>query len=37
MLAKQPNKIITTTEDLTDNEKIKNEYYPEMQAWLKEV
>lgn len=37
MLAKQTTKIITTSEDLTDNEKIKNEYYPEMEAWLKEV
>jgi hypothetical protein len=37
MLAKQTTKSITTSEDLTDNEKIKNEYYPEMEAWLKEV
>jgi hypothetical protein len=37
MVAKQTTKIITTSEDLTDNEKIKNEYYPEMEAWLKEV
>jgi hypothetical protein len=37
MIAKQTTKTITTSEDLTDNEKIKNEYYPEMEAWLKEV
>jgi hypothetical protein len=37
MMAKQKTKVILTSEDLTNTEKIKNEYYPEMEAWLKEV
>jgi hypothetical protein len=37
MLAKQTSKSMVTTEDLGNTDKIKNEYYPEMQAWLKEV
>ncbi|KAJ5676110.1 hypothetical protein N7462_009007 [Penicillium macrosclerotiorum] len=36
-LAKQETKVIMTTEDLQDARKIKEEYYPEMQAWLKEL
>lgn len=36
-LAKQESKVMKTTEDLQDTRKIKEEYYPEMQAWLKEV
>jgi hypothetical protein len=37
MLAKQVSKSMITTEDLGDTDKIKAEYYPEMEAWLKEV
>jgi hypothetical protein len=37
MMAKQKSKVILTSADLTDTDKIKKEYYPEMEAWLKEV
>jgi hypothetical protein len=37
MLSNQVSKVILTSEDLANDEKIKTEYYPEMQAWLKEV
>jgi hypothetical protein len=37
MLAKQVSKSMITTDDLGNTDKIKNEYYPEMEAWLKEV
>jgi hypothetical protein len=37
MMAKQVTKLICTAEDLANDDKIKNEYYPEMQVWLKEV
>jgi hypothetical protein len=37
MLAKQVSKSMVTTEDLGDTDKITKEYYPEMEAWLKEV
>ncbi|KAF2431248.1 hypothetical protein EJ08DRAFT_193365 [Tothia fuscella] len=36
-LSRQVTKVILTSEDLANDDKIKNEYYPEMQAWLKEV
>lgn len=36
-LAKQVTKVIKTTEDLQDTKKIKEEYYPEMEAWLKNL
>ncbi|QDS74615.1 hypothetical protein FKW77_008810 [Venturia effusa] len=36
-LSRQPNTIITSSEDLLNNEKIKSQYYPQMQEWLKEV
>ncbi|KAK2786940.1 hypothetical protein FQN53_005886 [Emmonsiellopsis sp. PD_33] len=36
-LAKQQTNIMKTTEDLQNTEKIKEEYYPEMAAWLKEL
>ena len=37
MLAKQDSKVMVTTNDLLDLEKIQKEYYPEMEEWLKEV
>ncbi|KAF2404966.1 hypothetical protein EJ06DRAFT_485398 [Trichodelitschia bisporula] len=37
MLSKQVTEVILTSEDLGDDEKIKTQYYPEMQKWLKEV
>lgn len=36
-LAKQETAVMKTTEDLQNNKKIKEEYYPEMQAWLKNL
>ncbi|RDI85500.1 hypothetical protein Vi05172_g4461 [Venturia inaequalis] len=36
-LSQQPNTIITSSEDLLNNDKIKNVYYPQMQKWLQEV
>jgi hypothetical protein len=36
-MSKQVTKVICTPEDLSNDEKIKTEYYPEMQKWLKEV
>jgi hypothetical protein len=37
MLGTQETKVMLTSADLSNDEKIKTEYYPEMQAWLKEV
>ncbi|KAF2672281.1 hypothetical protein BT63DRAFT_398552 [Microthyrium microscopicum] len=37
MYAKQHTNTITKTGDLADNDKIVKEYYPEMEAWLKQV
>jgi hypothetical protein len=37
MLSNQVTKVILTSEDLGNDDKIKNEYYKEMQVWLKEV
>ena len=37
MLAKQQTKVMLETDDLVNDDKIKNEYYPEMEQWLKEV
>ncbi|KAF1988840.1 hypothetical protein K402DRAFT_327789 [Aulographum hederae CBS 113979] len=37
MYAKQDTKVMLTTEDLEDTEKITSQYYPEMEKWLKEV
>ena len=37
MYAKQHTKVMLATEDLANNNKIVNEYYPEMEQWLKEV
>jgi hypothetical protein len=37
ILGKQVSKSVVVTDDLNDTEKIKNEYYPEMEAWLKKV
>jgi hypothetical protein len=37
MLGKQQTKVLLKTEDLLNDEKIKNEYYPEMEQWLKEA
>ncbi len=36
-LAKQETHFMKTTEDIQNTDKIKNEYYPEMAAWLKEL
>jgi hypothetical protein len=36
-LAKQKTKVIKTTEDLQNTKKIKEEYYPEMEAWLMDL
>jgi hypothetical protein len=37
MLGKQQTKVLLQTEDLVNDEKITKEYYPEMEAWLKEA
>jgi len=37
MMAKQHTKVLHTTDDLLDEQKIKKEYYPEMEQWLKET
>lgn len=36
-LSRQPNTVITSSEDLLNDDKIKNVYYPQMQKWLQEV
>lgn len=36
-LAKHQTNVIKTTEDLQNTTKIKEEYYPEMEAWLKKL
>jgi hypothetical protein len=33
----QHSKVMKETDDLRDGDKILNEYYPEMEQWLKEV
>ncbi|KAF2397746.1 hypothetical protein EJ06DRAFT_135255 [Trichodelitschia bisporula] len=37
IFGKQYTKVMLKTEDLSDTKKIKEQYYPEMEAWLKEV
>jgi hypothetical protein len=37
VMAKQHTKVLLDTEDLLNEEKIKAEYYPEMEQWLKDV
>jgi hypothetical protein len=37
MLAKQQTKVMLTTDDLRDADKIKSLYYPEMAEFLKKV
>jgi hypothetical protein len=36
-MAKQYTKVLSTTDDLGDTQKITDEYYPEMEKWLKDV
>ena len=36
-LLKQQTKVMLTTDDLRDGDKVQNEYYAEMAEWLKEV
>ena len=37
IIAKQHTKVLRTTDDLLNEAKIKAEYYPEMEQWLKDV
>lgn len=36
-LAKQTTEVMKTTDDLQNTDKIKQEYYPEMQQWLQQL
>jgi hypothetical protein len=37
ILAKQYTKVMLATEDLSNTDKIVEQYYPEMEQWLKDV